>query len=334
MILKLWADLVRESEIADVRYHAGIVLGSYPKTVLREAEVTFDYPSLINASDASTQSIGRFLAKHLGEDISSIQFQPPPQANWRVGPYAISMVRFEPKDFVYQRTQLTYKKEKQDDSQYSVKRPFWTATTPVTEQMYRDFSSDLSSEKPEFNTDRRLDRFNLYDFLIDDPSQPAVAISLDQAYEFCNWLSRREGLAECYAAREVQPTDLTPNGLPAIPWNFDQNANGYRLPTNDEFHLAAQCGYPHPDNKHVGKIAAAGGYPEDLPSHAAELFTLIPNRSGIFQLDNSCGTWICGDEEITFYSVEDIGLLKGFHREATRCRPVGFSSVATPISHN
>ena len=324
----LWAELLVDSIGDDQRYHAGLVLAGYPAAGLRNANLNLDFASLVNSSDARIHSLGRFLAQHLGSDPSSIALQPPAAANWQVGPYGISMARFEPTDFVYRPGQSRTTKENVPDVAFSVTRPFWCGTVPIPERMYRDFAAAVQQDAVQqdavqqdavqqdavrFETSRSLDRFNLPDYVRNDLDQPAIVMTHNQAIMLCNWLSRSEGKQECYTAIDVD-SNAEATSLPPIPWAFDESANGYRLPTDAEYLLTACSGYAHPDNRHAIEIAVAGGYPRSTELYPRRLFTMIPNRSGVFHFDPWCGSWIGGHLEKTYYSLSERGALHDLQR--------------------
>ncbi len=91
---------------AQVRFQAAVILDSYPRSELNAAAVPIDTAALANASDAALHSAGRFLAFHLGQDFAAIPFSPPADANWKVGPSNIPMVRIPKQELTYETTNL------------------------------------------------------------------------------------------------------------------------------------------------------------------------------------------------------------------------------------
>ncbi|MCL2765935.1 MAG: formylglycine-generating enzyme family protein [Treponema sp.] len=66
-------------------------------------------------------------------------------------------------------------------------------------------------------------------------NHPVVLVSWFDAIEYCNWLSRQEGLTPAYTVSGMNVT-----------WN--RNANGYRFPTEAEWEYACRAGTTTPFN--------------------------------------------------------------------------------------
>jgi serine/threonine protein kinase/formylglycine-generating enzyme required for sulfatase activity len=306
---EVWSKILNAAQEPTVIYHAGIVLAAFSPEEMKSASTSSNILQLINSPDATTSSVGRYLANHLGEDVFSIPLNPPANANWRLGPDNTPMVLVEPAKFEYSQSVSQIRVDESNTATLDVERPFWMATLPVSQRLYAEFVAE--NETLIDNSDARvsLDGLKLPAYLIDAPNQPMVGTNLAQAYCLCNFLSRRAGLQECYSPREVEGViaDRGQFTLEPIPWNFDPTANGIRVPTPSEFKLSAQCryerGFPWQhtlDLPRANLAEASRGFP--LP-----LFHFAPSRYGIFVFHT--GTWTSGD--ITSLSVVANGYRPG-----------------------
>jgi len=168
----------------------------------------------------------------------------------------------------------------------TLRRMFYLQTTEVTNAQFRQFEAEHKSGHVS-GTSLNRDR------------QPAVQLSWQQAASFCNWLSRREGLAPFY--REDQ----------GIIVGFDAASTGYRLPSEAEWAWAARASgdtllkFPWGDtfpptlaveNYADAKSAYVTGRVLNNYSDghvvAAPAGTFGPNQHGLYDLGGNVAEWV------------------------------------------
>ena len=161
-------------------------------------------------------------------------------------------------------------------------RPFYIATTEVTNAQFREFRAKHSSGIVQRNS-------------LDNDSYPVVRVSWSDAIAYCNWLSEREGLPPAYANEQL----ITPV------------TTGYRLPTEAEWAYTARFAkdrslkYPWgeslPPAQGSGNYADASAknllrdvledYNDGYPA-ASPVASFEPNALGLYDLGGNVSEWV------------------------------------------
>lgn len=120
-----------------------------------------------------------------------------------------------------------------------------------------------------------------------DTSRPVEQVSWYDAIEFCNQLSRMEGLTPCYSGSGDSMT-----------CNF--NANGYRLPTAAEWEYAARAGDTTTSARTWSGTSSESSlvnyawYMSNEGSTTHSVKTKLPNANGLYDMSGNVFEW-CWD---------------------------------------
>ncbi len=168
-----------------------------------------------------------------------------------------------------------------------MQRPFYLGVAEVSNGEFRKYRAAHSSG-------------NFKGKSLNGDDQPASLLSWDDAALFCNWLSKRDGLAVFYRTAGNTVT------------GFDPASPGYRLPSEAEWAWAASIqpggtnlrfswGATLPPPPKAGNFAdqsgasllgdVIAGYDDGFPvSSPRKRFT--PNRHGLFDMSGNAAEWV------------------------------------------
>ncbi len=165
-------------------------------------------------------------------------------------------------------------------------RPFYIGVREVTNSEFRRFKTDHQSGfigKQSIDLDK----------------QPVSSVSFESAAEYCNWLSKEEGLPPAYESRDGRMVLKKPLTI------------GYRLPTEAEWEYAARFtaqslkryewgnSLPWPDGianlagAETGNDSAAqlAGYRDEFAS-VAPVGKFAPNALGLYDMTGNVSEWV------------------------------------------
>jgi formylglycine-generating enzyme required for sulfatase activity len=188
--------------------------------------------------------------------------------------------------------------------QLTVVKSFWMATTETTFNEYDAFCKATDRPKPN---DQGWGR----------GKRPVINVNTEDAVAYCNWRSLQEGLTPYYTVTSKKTI-------------CNKQANGYRLPSSDEWKYAAHGGsrskgYKYPGSNNLNEVAWIEANSKGKTHPVAQKKA---NELGIHDMSGNVAEWcwICTDYNepvtdqngaISFYIIK----LNNFHGDSWNGNP-------------
>lgn len=163
----------------------------------------------------------------------------------------------------------------------------------VAKRILGGFGIKLNKEKEE--------KKNYYQEIGIHDNHPVVGVSLYDIMYFCNVLSVKNGLTPVYSVNgetDVNKWDYEPHNYEehrgkslVTGISFDENANGYRLPTKLEWFFVTKIGekYVYPGSDNIDDVA---WYNKNSNKSTHEIKQKMPNHFGLYDLTGNVAEFI------------------------------------------
>jgi serine/threonine protein kinase/formylglycine-generating enzyme required for sulfatase activity len=204
---------------------------------------------------------------------------PAERQNWHVNSVGMTLLQIPAGSFVRKDPNLTVHTPAPT---VTLSRSFFLQAMEVTRGQFQQFIDD-----PDCPADQKpLKWLGVDQTISPDDEHPAQRVSWDDAVQFCNWLSGREGRQPCYERKAT--TENT-----RADWQSVSAANGYRLPTEAEWEYACRAG--------TTTVFGHGDSDESLARYcvfkeleSARCGIKLPNGWGLHDMHGNVSEW-CQD---------------------------------------
>ena len=324
---QFWADVALSNLSAGVTYHALCMLGSFDSEAVRG--LPWEQLSELRLSnDAGVSSTAHWLLDQDGLGQISERGRIATTQSIRSTPLMnLRQVNIAAGNLALQRSLLwsNQETEKHLPKFFAVNEPFWISVSPVTNaefQLFLDEFQDTASatgRKLLVRETKREAAFELH------PQRACTGMNAVLVLEYCNWLSRKEGLEPVYRIGPSGNVDT----LPEVQVN--SAASGFRLPSLPQILMAVSLGCESQVDARVAVSAYCKSRsmpePPAFENHyqVKRLATdLMPNRRG-FQFDVAANRiWVFEDGKIVSFNWSPQGPIVAESRDE---RPSGTAAL-------
>jgi formylglycine-generating enzyme required for sulfatase activity len=164
-----------------------------------------------------------------------------------------------------------------------IDRTFALATTQVTVEQFKRFTPQFEVQKDWYP----------------QPNCPVGGITWYEAVEYCNWLSKQEGLSEKEWCYEPNHDGKYAEGMKIAAGYLGRT--GYRLPTEAEWEYACRAGAA--TSRYYGEtkdlLRKYAWYKADSQKRTWPGGSLKPNDLGLFNMHGNLWTW-CQDRYLPY----------------------------------